>query len=78
MAETTIETGDNMTKEIKISITWEQCELIAHYYEFPTSVLLLTPGYMRAKMKGKKRRNSIERKVKRLAEIKKVIIDIMR
>lgn len=49
-------------KKVIITLDWEQCNLIARYYEFPASVFFFTKSTMEEAFKGT-RKNAIREKM---------------
>ena len=50
---------------MKITLDWEQCNLIAKYYEFPATVFLFTKKNMQHQLKGT-RKNGIHKSLEKL------------
>jgi len=39
-------------KKPRVSLTWKQCEIIAHYYRFPITAFLLSEENMKRILRG--------------------------
>jgi hypothetical protein len=56
---------------LEVKLTWEQCEILSHYYRFPTAVLLLPEKDMKRRMKGT-RRDAVLDKIDKLERIRRL------
>jgi hypothetical protein len=62
--------GDEMTI---VKLTWNQCELISRYYEFPTAIFLLSPENMQDGLEGT-RKESVHEK---MCEVRRKLNDLI-